>query len=99
MPRWATRFSEPARLRLLQALRAAPLSVAELAASTGLSHANASKHLLLLTSAGFLTRREVGTKSVYALADATTESLCRLMCDRVTRQREAGLRMLRTRRV
>ena len=69
----------------------------ELAAKAGLSHANASKHLLLLASTGFVTRREEGTKSVYALSDKSTESLCSIMCDRVTRKAEAELRVLKGR--
>jgi len=88
-------LSEPARLRLLQMLRGGPASVTDLAARTGLSHANASKHLLVLAGAGFVVRREEGTRTVYALADATTQTLCELMCDRVTRRAEADFRRLR----
>ncbi len=90
-------LGEPARLKLLQLLRTGPHSVMELAAAADLSHANASKHLLLLAAAGFVTRREEGTKSVYALSDETTEALCSIMCDRVTRKAEADLRVLRGR--
>jgi DNA-binding transcriptional ArsR family regulator len=90
-------LAEPTRLRLLQALRAGPRSVSELAAATGLSHANASKHLLVLAAAGFLARREDGTRTLYALADASTDTLCTLMCDRVTQQAKAGLRTLKAR--
>jgi len=90
-------LGEPARLRLLQILRTGTHSVMALAAKAGLSHANASKHLLLLASTGFVTRREEGTKSVYALADRSTESLCSIMCDRVTRKAETDLRVLKGR--
>jgi DNA-binding transcriptional ArsR family regulator len=88
-------LGEPTRLRLLELLRAGPHSVSELAARAGLSHANASKHLLVLASAGFASRREEGTRSVYALADATTHALCAIMCDRVARQAEAEAQVLR----
>lgn len=88
-------LSEPTRLRLLQLLREGPHSVSELAERAGLSHANASKHLLVLAGAGFASRREEGTKAVYALADATTEALCAIMCDRVSCQAEAEAKMLR----
>lgn len=90
-------LAEPARLRLLQVLRTGPHSVLELAEATGLSHANASKHLLVLAGAGFTSRHEDGTKSIYALADATTERLCSIMCDRITRKAETELRVLRGR--
>ncbi len=90
-------LSVPTRLRLLQALRGGPRSVAELAEAAALSHANASKHLLVLASAGFVTRSEEGTRSMYARADEATETLCALMCDRVTRALEGKLRVLRPR--
>jgi len=90
-------LGEPTRLRLLQILRTGPHSVTRLAEKAGLSHANASKHLLVLAAAGFASRREQGTKSVYALADGTTKALCSIMCDRVTRQAEAELKVLRRR--
>jgi DNA-binding transcriptional ArsR family regulator len=88
-------LGEPTRLRLLQALRAGRLDVGELAKAAGLSHANASKHLLVLARAGFVTRREEGTRSIYALADTTTETLCALMCDRVGRHVAAEMQRLR----
>jgi DNA-binding transcriptional ArsR family regulator len=88
-------LAEPTRLALLQALRAGTKSVMELAEGAGLSHANASKHLLVLAAAGFVVRREQGTRSIYTLADRTTETLCSLMCDRVARRREQDLRVLR----
>lgn len=87
-------LAEPTRLRLLHALRTGPKSVGELAEATGLSHANASKHLLLLAAAAFVARREDGTRTLYALADRSTDTLCTLMCDRVTQQAQAGLRTL-----
>ena len=88
-------LSEPARLRLLQALREGPLNVTELAAAAGTSHANASKHLLVLADAGFVTRTQDGTHTRYALSDDSTERFCSLMCDRVSDQAAATLRGLR----
>jgi DNA-binding transcriptional ArsR family regulator len=90
-------LAEPTRLQLLQILRTGPHSVTDLAAKAGLSHANASKHLLVLAAAGFASRTEEGTKAVYALADETTHALCTIMCDRVARQAEDEARMLRRR--
>ena len=90
-------LGEPTRLRLLQILRAGPHSVTALAEKAGLSHANASKHLLVLAAAGFASRREEGTKAVYALSDETTEALCAIMCDRVACQAETEARALRRR--
>jgi DNA-binding transcriptional ArsR family regulator len=88
-------LAEPARLRLLQALRDGPHNVAELAAAAGTSHANASKHLLVLADAGFVTRRHEGTKTLYELADDSTERFCGIMCDRVTERAARSLEELR----
>jgi DNA-binding transcriptional ArsR family regulator len=65
-------LAEPARLRLLQSLRDGPRSVTELCAATGLSHANASKHLLVLSETGFLARRTEGTRSVCSARSCAT---------------------------
>jgi DNA-binding transcriptional ArsR family regulator len=58
-------------------------TVGELVERSGLSLANASKHLGLLHRAGWVTRRKDGLRVVYALADERTFALCELMCDRV----------------
>ena len=87
-------LAEPARLRLLQALRQGPLNVTELADAADTSHANASKHLLVLADAGFVTRTHEGTKTLYALSDDVTERFCSIMCDRVSRQAAETLRNL-----
>ncbi len=87
-------LSEPARLRLLQALREGPRNVTELAEAAETSHANASKHLLVLADAGFVTRTQDGTKTLYALSDDSTERFCTIMCDRVSHQAEETLRGL-----
>lgn len=84
-------LSEPVRLRLLETLCAGPASVGVLAAQSGQSHANTSKHLLVLAQAGFVTRTSEGTRSVYALADQTTEQLCALICAHVVRRAADGL--------
>lgn len=88
-------LSEPARLRLLQALRDGPLNVTELAEAARTSHANASKHLLVLAEAGFVTREQDGTRTLYALSDDSTERFCIIMCDRVSQQAVEALRSLR----
>ncbi len=87
-------LAEPARLRLLQALREGPLNVTELAEAADTSHANASKHLLVLADAAFVTREQDGTKTLYALADDVTERFCSIMCDRVSQQAADTLRNL-----
>ena len=85
-------LGEPARLRLLNALRAGERTVSELMEDTGLSQANVSKHLQLLRSLGFVTRRKEGLYVRYALADEDVFALCDLMCGRLAK--EADLRSL-----
>ena len=76
-------LAEPARLRLLAALRVGELPVTELVMATGLGQANASKHLNLLYEAGFVTRRKEGLFVFYALSDGDIMKLCDLMSARL----------------
>ncbi len=57
--------ADPARRRLLDALRQAPRPVGELAAATGLSQPSASRHLRILREAGLVTFRTAGHHRVY----------------------------------
>jgi DNA-binding transcriptional ArsR family regulator len=59
--------AEPARRLLLDLLRAAPRSVGELVAATGLSQPNTSRHLGVLRDAGLVTVRAAGRHRVYEL--------------------------------
>lgn len=86
IPALASHFralAEPARLRLLAALRAGEMAVSELVTATGLGQANASKHLNLLYQAGFVTRRKEGLFVYYALNDRDIMKLCELMSGRL----------------
>lgn len=76
-------LGEPARLALLQALRAASRTVGELAEETGLSPANVSKHLQILHAARFVERRKNGLHVLYGLAGPDVFRLCDLMCRRL----------------
>jgi DNA-binding transcriptional ArsR family regulator len=86
----AARFralAEPARLRILNALREGEAPVGLLAESTGLNQANLSKHLQLLHSLGFVTRRKQGLFVYYGLADEDVLQLCEIMCGRLSTNR------------
>lgn len=86
-------LGDPARLRILSALRRGELAVNELVEQTGLTQANVSKHLALLLRLSFVRRRRSGTYTYYALADRGVFRLCDLMCGRIegalTQQRRA----------
>ncbi len=81
-------LSEPARIKLLDALRSGPATVGELAGQLGLSQQNTSKHLGVLAAAGVVERTRAGNSVVYAIGDPTVFALCDLVCgalrDRIT---------------
>ena len=85
----ASRFkvlAEPARMHVLNQLRAGPLNVRELIDATKLNQANLSKHLQLLHAHGFVARRRDGLFVVYELADKSVFSLCDIMCGPLERR-------------
>jgi DNA-binding transcriptional ArsR family regulator len=86
-------LSEVSRLEILNSLNSEPMSVMEIAESTGLGQANLSKHLKILTQAGMLTRQQRGTSAFYEIADPMIFELCNLVChrlsDRVIQQAES----------
>jgi DNA-binding transcriptional ArsR family regulator len=93
----AARFkalAEPARLEILNALRAGALTVGELVAETGLGQANVSKHLQMLYGFGFVSRRKEGLFVYYGLADRTVFELCDIMCGRIEAEAKARRKLL-----
>ena len=76
-------LGEPARLRILDALREGELAVGALAERTRLNQANLSKHLQLLHTLDFVTRRKDGLFVYYRLADDEVFRLCDIMCGRI----------------
>ena len=79
-------LGEPARLRILNALREGEASVGELTDATGLGQANLSKHLQMLYALGFVDRRKEGLYVFYRLADEEVFRLCDVMCGRIERE-------------
>lgn len=74
-------LGEPARIRLLDALRTEPASVGELAVRLGLSQQNTSRHLGVLAAAGLVNRTRAGNSAVYSISDPTVFTLCEVVCD------------------
>lgn len=92
LDRVAERFralSDPARLRLLLALRGAELGVSELAEAAGVSQPTASKHLAVLRRAGLVRVDRVGSRAVHRVDDASVYDLCETVCDGVVRHQTA----------
>jgi ArsR family transcriptional regulator len=72
-------LGDSTRLAMIRALMTGrERNVGWLAAETGNSQANTSKHLKHLARAGILSRRKVGLQVYYRLANPTVERLWRL---------------------
>lgn len=76
-------LSEPARLRIIQAVCGEERSVQDVVAHTELPQPNVSRHLSLLYRAGVLSRRREGTFVFYRIADPLLTDLCRAVCLRL----------------
>lgn len=88
-------LADPARLRLLNAMRPGEQTVGDLVDATRLSQANVSKHLSQLHSLGFVKRRKEGLYVYYALADKDIFRLCDVMCGRIEAELENRTRVVR----
>ena len=77
----AVRFralGEVSRLKLILATGNGEKNVTELIAATGLSQANASKHLKILTASGIFVRRKQGIYVFYSTTDSSVFKLCKV---------------------
>lgn len=88
-------LGEPARLQILQALRDGERTVGELVEETGLGQANVSRHLQLLHTLRFVTRRKEGLHVHYALADRRVSQLCDIMCGQIDAELKTRRKLLR----
>lgn len=87
-------LAEPARLRILNALRGGEMTVSGLMEETGLGQANISKHLRLLHDLGFVERRKDGLYAWYSLASEDVFRLCDIVCGRLAAEADARGRLL-----
>jgi DNA-binding transcriptional ArsR family regulator len=76
-------LSEPARLRIIQAVCTDERSVQEVVDLTSLPQPNVSRHLSMLYRAGVLSRRREGTFVFYKISDPMITELCRSVCVRL----------------
>ena len=93
----ASRFrvlGETSRLKLLHALDGRERNVNQLTKMTGLTQANASRHLQTLTDAGILKRRKQGLQVLYSIADRNIFNLCEHVCGSLQQRIEAHARAL-----
>jgi DNA-binding transcriptional ArsR family regulator len=71
-------LGDPSRLAILETLRAAPSTVSEIVAATGLSQPNASNHLACLRDCGLVRSEASGRFVTYALSDDRVAGLLTL---------------------
>jgi len=62
-------FSDPSRLKIIEALRRGPLTVNEIVTTTGLSQSNVSNHLGCLRGCGLAAAERNGRFITYRLSD------------------------------
>lgn len=87
-------LAEPARLQILQSMRKQEMTVSDLVDDTGLGQANVSKHLQLLYTLGFVTRRKEGLFTYYSLASQSVFALCDIMCNQLDSEARTRRRVL-----
>lgn len=79
-------LSDASRLKILRALLECrkPMSQGQVAEATGLSQANASKHLSLLARVGLVQRKQEGNTVFFSPIQPLVGQVCDLMCGHVT---------------
>jgi DNA-binding transcriptional ArsR family regulator len=90
-------LAEPARLHIMTALRGGERTVGDLVEATGLGTANVSKHLRVLSAAGFVARRKEGLFVHYGLAGDDVFQLCDIMCGRLEAEAASRRKVLAAR--
>jgi DNA-binding transcriptional ArsR family regulator len=76
-------LSDATRLAILRALMGGERNVTQVVDETGRNQANISKHLKMLSEAGWVARRKEGLQVFYRLDDPLVESLCKLVCETI----------------
>jgi DNA-binding transcriptional ArsR family regulator len=90
-------LGDVSRLKLLRALLDAhePLSQGVLVERTGLSQANASKHLAFLGQVGLVTREPRGNLVFFLPVSPFVDHVCELVCGHVTERIQKAYRSLK----
>lgn len=90
-------LSDPSRLRILRCLLNAKgaLSQGAIADETGLSQANASKHLAFLVRVGLAIREPEGNTVFFSPVLPLVEEVCHLVCDHVSERVKAAYQAIK----
>jgi DNA-binding transcriptional ArsR family regulator len=89
-------LGDPSRLRILRCLleNGAPMSQGSVAEATGLSQANASKHLAFLVRVGLVTRDPQGNAVFFSPVMPLVGDVCDLVCGHVAERVKAAYQAL-----
>ena len=89
-------LGDPSRLKILRTLLDAerPLSQGALIEATGLSQANASKHLSHLVQAGLVLREPAGNMAFFRPVMPIVPDVCGLVCQHVKERIQAAYESL-----
>ena len=89
-------LAEPTRLDILQHLKKQPLSVGQIVQATHAKQSNISKQLGILHDSGLLKRERQGNLIFYSIADPMIFELCNLVCDKLRKDAESQLALIRS---
>jgi DNA-binding transcriptional ArsR family regulator len=88
--RYFALLAEPMRVRVLHAICQQERTVNEIAAETGATQTNISRHLGMMHRAGVLSRRKDGNFVYYGVADTAITEICRSVCTHIAARAEAA---------
>jgi len=90
-------LADTSRLKILRTLLEAPgpMSQGTLAEATGLSQANASKHLAQLVRVGLASREAVGNTVYFQPVMPLVGNVCEMVCGHVTERVKAAYKALK----
>jgi DNA-binding transcriptional ArsR family regulator len=83
-------LGHPLRLAIVDRLSAGEAAASDLIADLGISKANLSKHMSLLTHSGIVESRRHGTRLFYHLADPEIHRACAIMRSILYRRLKEG---------
>lgn len=87
-------LGEPVRLRILHFIGESEKTVNEIAAGTGASQPNVSKHLKVMQESGLLKRRQEKNFNYYSVADASIFEMCDTVCNSLRDRLETQSKLL-----
>jgi DNA-binding transcriptional ArsR family regulator len=86
-------LSHPLRLAIVDRLNAGEAAASDLIGDLGMSKANLSKHMSLLTHGGVVESRRDGRQIIYRLADPEIHKACAIMRSILYRRLKEGERL------